>query len=117
MLSVTPLLSSRLKQYTGQQSSTLIESLGYTSRTGQSRVFPTHQVPFANRASTFSRWDRFLRWTRKFSADMSGPGVYSLPGQSKHRIRGRKKKRTFGGMAAPGCGMGAGLSVLLSTAL
>lgn len=36
----------------------------------------------ASRWSTFSLWKRFFKWTSKLPTVISGPGVYSLPGQS-----------------------------------
>lgn len=53
-------------------------------------VIPLAHLVDESRASTLSLWALFLRCTSKFEADVSGPGVYNFPGQSRHRILGRK---------------------------
>lgn len=55
-----------------------------------SGVIPLAHFVEESRASTLSLWALFFRCTSKFEADVSGPGVYNFPGQSRHRILGRK---------------------------
>lgn len=70
----------------------------------------------ASLSSTRSLCCRFLRWTSKFSTVVPGPGVYSLPGQSRQRMRGRYWYLSFW----PGCvafAFATGIMVAVSTAV
>lgn len=61
-------------------------------------------VSFPTLLLTFSLCCLLRRWTAKFSALSSGPGVYSFPGQSVQRIRGRNIHFTLGGVVPAGGG-------------
>lgn len=61
-------------------------------------------VSFPTLLLTFSLCCLLRKWTAKFSALSAGPGVYSFPGQSVQRIRGRNIHLTFGGVVPAGGG-------------
>ena len=77
---------------------------------------PLAAEPPATLPSTLSLCCRFFRCTSKFPTVVSGPGVYSLPGQSWHRMRGRYMYFTPSGVGWPAGGAAQGSSVAVLTA-